>query len=215
MLIGDLTSSVVSFASFPSQTNYTIIIDSEIMLVTAGAGTATWTVTRAQEGTSAAAHAIGATVTHVLTAASLDRLIDEAIGAHAADYQPAGSYAPASEGVTGGDSHDHNGGDGAQIDYGNLGSLPTLGTAAAKDIPAVGNASATEVVYGSDTRLTDARTPASHAHAPADVTGTAVIDNDARLSDARTPVAHTHDYEPADAAFRVIWQTPAIRTRSH
>ena len=30
---------------------------------------------------------------------------------------------------------------------------PTLGTAAAKDIPATGNASATQVVYGSDTRL--------------------------------------------------------------
>jgi hypothetical protein len=38
----------------------------------------------------------------------------------------------------------------------------TIGTAAGKNIPATGNASATEVVYGSDTRLTDARTPASH-----------------------------------------------------
>lgn len=46
--------------------------------------------------------------------------------------------------------------------YSNLDNLPTLGTAAAKNIPATGNASATEVVYGSDTRLTDARTPTSH-----------------------------------------------------
>ena len=38
-----------------------------------------------------------------------------------------------------------------------------LGTAAAKDIPAAGNASATQVVYGSDTRLADARTPTAHA----------------------------------------------------
>jgi hypothetical protein len=38
----------------------------------------------------------------------------------------------------------------------------TIGTAAGKNIPATGNASATEVVYGSDTRLTDTRTPASH-----------------------------------------------------
>jgi hypothetical protein len=30
----------------------------------------------------------------------------------------------------------------------------------------------------------------SHAHAPTDVTGTAVITNDSRLSDARTPTAH-------------------------
>lgn len=43
-----------------------------------------------------------------------------------------------------------------------------LGTAAEKNIPATGNASATEVVYGTDTRLTDPRTPLAHAdsHAP-------------------------------------------------
>lgn len=31
-----------------------------------------------------------------------------------------------------------------------------------------------------------------HTHAPADITGTAVITSDARLSDARAPTAHTH-----------------------
>lgn len=47
-----------------------------------------------------------------------------------------------------------------------------LGTAAAKNIPATGNASATEVVYGSDTRLTDARTPSSTlAHKASHATG--------------------------------------------
>lgn len=45
----------------------------------------------------------------------------------------------------------------------NVANKPTLGTAAAKDIPAAGDASATEVVYGSDTRLTNARTPSTHA----------------------------------------------------
>ena len=49
-------------------------------------------------------------------------------------------------------------------DYNELDNLPTLGTAAAKDIPATGNASATEVVYGTDTRLTDSR-PASDVSA--------------------------------------------------
>jgi hypothetical protein len=44
-----------------------------------------------------------------------------------------------------------------------------------------------------DARLSDARTPTAHAHAPADVTGTAVITDDARLSDARTPTAHDHE----------------------
>ena len=46
-----------------------------------------------------------------------------------------------------------------------------LGTSAVKDIPAVGDASATEVVYGTDTRLANARPPAAHVHTEADVTG--------------------------------------------
>lgn len=42
--------------------------------------------------------------------------------------------------------------------------FPTLGTASAKDVPSSGNASTTQVVMGSDTRLSDARTPTSHTH---------------------------------------------------
>lgn len=41
---------------------------------------------------------------------------------------------------------------------------PTLGTAAAKNVPASGNASTTQVVMGDDTRLNDARTPTAHTH---------------------------------------------------
>jgi len=44
-----------------------------------------------------------------------------------------------------------------------LAKISDAGTAAAKNIPATGNASATEIVYGSDTRLTNARTPTTHA----------------------------------------------------
>ncbi|MCP5353535.1 MAG: hypothetical protein H6926_10190, partial [Chromatiales bacterium] len=40
-------------------------------------------------------------------------------------------YALIAKGVTNGDTHDHSGGDGAQIDYTTLANLPTLGTAAA------------------------------------------------------------------------------------
>ncbi len=40
------------------------------------------------------------------------------------------TYAPIANGVTNGDSHDHNGGDGAQIAYSSLSGLPTLGSAA-------------------------------------------------------------------------------------
>ena len=54
----------------------------------------------------------------------------------------------------------------------------------------------TDAIDDSDARLTDARTPLAHDHAPGDVTGTAVITTDSRLSDARTPTAHTH--APAD-----------------
>lgn len=39
-----------------------------------------------------------------------------------------------------------------------------LGTASTKDVPASGNASTTQVVLGSDTRLSNARTPTSHTH---------------------------------------------------
>jgi hypothetical protein len=56
--------------------------------------------------------------------------------------------------------------------YSSLTGTPTLGTAAAKDIPATGNASATQVVYGSDTRLSDARTPTAHNQAWSTITGT-------------------------------------------
>jgi hypothetical protein len=61
-------------AAFPTQGNFRILIDSELLLVTAVSGN-TFTVTRAVESVAgvqlAAAHGAGATVTHVLTAASL------------------------------------------------------------------------------------------------------------------------------------------------
>ena len=43
-------------------------------------------------------------------------------------------YAQLADGVTGGNSHDHSGGDGAQISYTTLGYTPTLGTAAAENV---------------------------------------------------------------------------------
>jgi hypothetical protein len=45
-----------------------------------------------------------------------------------------------------------------------LAAITDAGTAASKSVPAAGNASATQVVLGSDTRLSDSRTPTSHAH---------------------------------------------------
>ncbi len=65
------TIHVVSAAPFPGSGQYRIIIDSELLLVTGGQGTTTWTVTRGVEGTAGAAHASGANVVEVLTAAAL------------------------------------------------------------------------------------------------------------------------------------------------
>lgn len=55
--------------------------------------------------------------------------------------------------------------------YTDLINLPTLGTAASKDVAVSGDALSTQVVLGSDSRLTDARTPLAHTHAISDVTG--------------------------------------------
>lgn len=54
-----------------------------------------------------------------------------------------------------------------------------------------GTPSATnKYVTDADPRNANARTPTTHAHAPGDVTGTAVVTTDSRLSDERTPTAH-------------------------
>ncbi|HEY3717866.1 MAG TPA: multicopper oxidase domain-containing protein [Jatrophihabitantaceae bacterium] len=56
--------TVASAAGFPTAPGYYIRIDNEVMQVTAGAGTTTWTVARGQLGTSPpATHASGATIT--------------------------------------------------------------------------------------------------------------------------------------------------------
>ena len=96
------------------------------------------------------------------------------------------------------------------ISYNDLIDKPTLGTAAALDVPASGNAGSGQVVKGDDSRLTDARTPVSHTHTLSEIidAGTAaaldvpatgdasstevVLGSDTRLTDARTPVSHTH-----------------------
>jgi hypothetical protein len=71
------TSLVVAAASnFPTKAQFRILIGSEIMLVTGVSGT-TFTVSRAQEGTVAAAHADGATVSGILTAGALGRFAQD------------------------------------------------------------------------------------------------------------------------------------------
>jgi hypothetical protein len=48
------------------------------------------------------------------------------LGLGTAAYTASGDYATAAKGVTGGDSHDHSGGDGAQIAYSALSGTPTV-----------------------------------------------------------------------------------------
>lgn len=80
-------------------------------------------VTAAQVGADATGTAAGLIATH-----------EAALDPHPGYLTPAegaAAYAPIAQGVTNGDSHDHSGGDGAQIAYSGLSGLPTLGTAAA------------------------------------------------------------------------------------
>ena len=62
------TLTVHSVADFGGATTGVIKIDSEEMVVTSGMGTTTWTVTRAVNGTSAAAHSSAAVITMSTTA---------------------------------------------------------------------------------------------------------------------------------------------------
>lgn len=94
---GDGTLVVNSAGEFPSSGNFRILIDSEILLVTAVSGT-TFTITRGVEGTSAASHSNGATVTHVLTRDGL-----KALGTvlHPSDSYATLNAASLNEGVVG------------------------------------------------------------------------------------------------------------------
>ena len=70
-----VTSLVVtSAAGYPNSGQYRILVDAEIMLVTGGQGTTTWTVTRGIENSIAASHLTGAQVRFIITAASLQEL---------------------------------------------------------------------------------------------------------------------------------------------
>jgi hypothetical protein len=60
---GATTLTVASAAGFPATGTFDVRIDNEVLAVTGGQGTTTWTVARGQLGTAAAAHASGATVT--------------------------------------------------------------------------------------------------------------------------------------------------------
>jgi hypothetical protein len=93
-LNGSITNSATSItvsghSTFPSSAQFRIKIDNEIMIVTGGAGTNTWTVTRGAEGTIARSHADGAIVKHVLTAGSLIKTFEDRINSGLLANRPA------------------------------------------------------------------------------------------------------------------------------
>jgi hypothetical protein len=64
--IGGTTLRVASATGFPTSGQFTVNVGSEHMLVTGGQGTTTWTVTRAQDSTTATYYVGGETVTRVV-----------------------------------------------------------------------------------------------------------------------------------------------------
>jgi hypothetical protein len=64
-------------------TQWRILVDSEIMVVTGGHGLTTWVVTRGAEGTTAATHLINATVIQLLTAGALANFGPQGVLAYA------------------------------------------------------------------------------------------------------------------------------------
>ena len=65
---GDATILIASPTGFGNSSviSYLIRIDTELLLVTSGQGTTTWGVSRGVNGTTAAAHASGATVNNIV-----------------------------------------------------------------------------------------------------------------------------------------------------
>ena len=61
------TITVASAAGFPTSGSYHVRVDGEVMQVTSGFGTTTWTVTRHALGTAATTHASGAVVSGLAT----------------------------------------------------------------------------------------------------------------------------------------------------
>ncbi len=104
----------------------------EIVKVT-NVATNTLTIERAQESTSVATWPVGTRIEARLTAGATESKANLGAAAYKAVGTGSGDVAAGNRGVTNGDSHDHNGGDGAQIAYSSLSGLPTLGTAAATD----------------------------------------------------------------------------------
>lgn len=63
--VGQSSITVSAYQGFPTTAAFTILIGTELLQVTSGYGTTTWTVTRGYDSTTAATHLNGATITLV------------------------------------------------------------------------------------------------------------------------------------------------------
>ncbi len=98
----------------------------------------------------------------------------------------------------------------------NAGVAASAGSAHAALATGVHGSGANTIVYSNDAKLSDARTPLTHSHAPGDVTGTAVVTADARLSDARVPVIHDSTKHSVTYALPAdITTHAALKTGAH
>ena len=100
--------------------------------------------------------------------------------------------------------------------------FPTLGTAAAKNVPSSGNASSSQVVMGNDSRLSDNRNPTSHTHGTSDITGLDSTLNGIGSSigtingalEHKADESHTHDtlvdHNSASAVVALSWAGSAV-----
>lgn len=141
---GDGTLVVTSAILFPTTPQFRVKIDNEILLVTGVLGK-TFTVSRGEEGTTAASHTTGATIKHVLTAGALAVLKTDTFTAGGDLTGTATSQTIAALAVTDGKVAAAN-----KDGVAGTACMRTLGTGA------------TQACAGNDARLSDARTPTSH-----------------------------------------------------
>jgi hypothetical protein len=124
----------------------------------------------------------GATAWNSLGYINNDIAIEDVTGLTAAlaGKQAAGSYASISHvhtvsAITG--LQDALDGKASLVHTHTVSAISDAGTAATRDVPATGDATSTQVVLGSDTRLSDQRTPADGSVTAAKLNSTIVIDS--------------------------------------
>lgn len=139
---------------------------------------------------------------------------DQLDGYEAAAFALAGhnhdtDYAPAAQGVTGGDSHDHSGGDGAQISHASLGSITAddhhTRYTDAEAVAAVNAETSLSVDITGDADTVDGQhasafAAAGHGHSHGDLSGIGASDHHTRYTDSEAVAAINADADHGSTA---------------